>query len=553
MADKQNAVSGLSFAARRRLVITLATAVAIVAGLAPVGYAMYLAYKTTVGKSEENLRSIAQDIAANTSKLLADIDQGLIALADIGYRCNADDVRAMNTMAYDIPGISDIGLIRADRKLVCASWGAVKPPVAADLPRLQSGFHLIGPLEIKLLDRFGLVALRQREDGSAIVALIHPSVLIGHLGADLGEHGFAVLVRREGTHMYAWEGNVPEMEMIASESEGGDGSTQLRALFKDGVERTLFAVELEGFPGTFSVVAAADEWLLHDWVRMAVLLGIVGVLTSSMLLFLIATVLQRRLSLQGELERSLQKNEFEINYQPVIALKTGRCVGAEALICWRQPGGKRVRPDLFIPLAEDTGLIEPMTEWLMKNIRDEIGKLLQSDRSLHIAINLSPAHFESDRILRSSSGIFGNSEIQPEQIIYEITERGLIDDTDSKARDIMQRLQGRRSRIALDDFGTGYSSLSYVESFPLDYLKIDKRFVDSIGTDALDTGLLDTVIDMAGRLDLRTIAEGVETRQQLDYLAGRQVDYAQGWYFSRALPAADYIKFVHTHNDAVTS
>ena len=398
------------------------------------------------------------------------------------------------------------------------------------------------------MNRNGLIALLQREDGSELVALIHPSVLIGRLGADLGEHGFAVLVRREDVHMYAWEGNVPEMEMIESESDGGEGSTQLRALFKDGIERTLFAIELDEYPGTFSVVAAADEWILRDWVRMAVLLGAIGAGTSLLIVFLIVGMLRRRLSLQGELERSLQKDEFEINYLPVIELKTGRCVGAEALICWCQPGGKKVRPDLFIPLAEDTGLIEPMTEWLMKNIRDEIGELLQQDRSLHIAINLSPGHFESDRILQASSRIFGISSILPEQIIYEITERGLIDDEDSRAKTIMEQLQSRHSEIALDDFGTGYSSLSYVESFPLDYLKIDKRFVDTVGVDALNSGLLDTIIDMAHHLDLRTIAEGVETRQQADYLLSRDVDYAQGWHFSRALPAAEYIEFVRTNN-----
>ena len=548
MAVNLLSATGMSFALRRRLIVLLATAVALVAGLAPVGYAIYLAYKTTVVNAEDNLRSIAQDIATDTSQLLNNINQGLIALSDLTYQCSASDVSAMNTMSYDIPGISEIGLISPDRELVCTGWGPIKPPLKPELPPPQAGFRLLGPLEIRLMKRYGLIAMRQREDGSEIVALIHPSVLIGHMGADLGEHGFAVLVRREDTHLYAWEGNVPEMEMVASEAEAGDGSTQLRALFRDGVERTLFAVEVDGFPGIYSVVAAADEWILHDWQRMAVLLGGIGAGTSALLVFLIVGILQRRLSLQGELERSLHKDEFEINYQPVIELGSGRCVGAEALICWCQPGGKRVRPDLFIPLAEDTGLIEPMTVWLMQKLRSEIGQLLQDDRSLHIAINLSPGHFESDRILQSSSSIFGNSGILPEQIIYEITERGLIDDADGKAKDIMRRLQSRKSGIALDDFGTGYSSLSYVETFPLDYLKIDKRFVDTVGVDALNTGMLVTIIDMARRLGLRTIAEGVETAQQADYLLSRGVDYAQGWYFSRAMPAVEFIDFAQTTN-----
>jgi sensor c-di-GMP phosphodiesterase-like protein len=515
---------------RRKFSILLATLVAAFAGLAPVGYAIYLAYNTTIENAGENLRAIAQGIAVDTSALLTDIDQGLIALSSLGSRCTPDDVMAMNTMAYDIPGISDIGVIRPDRKLVCTSWGPVDPPITPELPPPAGGFRLLGPLEIRLLNRYGLIAIRQLEDNSEIGALIHPSVLIGHLGADLGEQGFAVLVRREDTHLYAWE--------------GGDGSTQLRASFKDGIERTLVAVELDGYPGIYSVAAAADAWILHDWIRMALMLGVIGAITSVALVFLVIGILLRRLSLQGEMHRSLQKNEFEINYQPVIDLKTGRCMGAEALISWVQPGGKRVRPDLFIPLAEDTGLIEPMTEWLMKQIRVEMETLLANNRSFHIAINLSPCHFESEKLLNTSSRVFGTSAIMPDQIIYEITERSLIREDNEVARLVMTKLRERNSGLALDDFGTGYSSLSYISSFPLDYLKIDKRFVDAIGIDSPMAGLVDSIIDMAKNLELRTIAEGVETREQAEYLREKGVDYAQGWYYSRALTASGLINFL---------
>jgi len=531
---------------RRKLTILLATLIAALAGLVPVGYAIYLAYNTTIEKAEDTLRAIAQGIATDTSSLLTDIDQGLIALSSLGNRCTPEDVTAMNTMAYDIPGISDIGLIRSDRKLFCSSWGAVRPAVTPELPPPAGGFRLLGPLEIRMMDRYGLVAIRQREDGSEIGALIHPTVLIGHLGADLGEQGFAVLIRRQDGHLYASEGNVPGMEMVESESEVDDGSTQLRALFKDGVERTLFAVELDGYPGIYSVAAAADAWILRDWVRMAFMLGAIGAGTSALLVFLVIVILLRRLSLQGELERSLQKNEFEINYQPVIDLASGRCTGAEAFISWVQPGGKRVRPDLFIPLAEDTGLIEPMTEWLMKQIRLEMEGILAADRSLHIAINLSPCHFESEKILSTSTRAFGSSAIKPEQIIYEITERGLIKEDNGVARSVMTKLRERNSAMALDDFGTGYSSLSYISSFPLDYLKIDKQFVDAIGTESPMAGLVESIIDMAKRLDLRTIAEGVERLEQVEYLRDKGVDYAQGWYYAKALTAAELEEFLRS-------
>jgi len=189
-----------------------------------------------------------------------------------------------------------------------------------------------------------------------------------------------------------------------------------------------------------------------------------------------------------------------------------------------------------------------MTEWLMRQIRKELGEVLEADRSLHIAINLSPVHFESDRILRTTRQIFNKSGIQPGQIIYEITERGLIREDNVVAREVMSKLRERQSHIALDDFGTGYSSLSYISSFPLDYLKIDKAFVEAIGTDSLTAGLVDSIIDMAERLELRIIAEGIETQEQAEYLRKRGVEHGQGWYYTKALPVAGFIGFIQRFN-----
>jgi len=139
--------------------------------------------------------------------------------------------------------------------------------------------------------------------------------------------------------------------------------------------------------------------------------------------------------------------------------------------------------------------------------------------------------------------------ILPSQLIYEITERGLIQHDDEVARGVMTKLRKRESHIALDDFGTGYSSLGYISSFPLDYLKIDRSFVSTIGTDSLMSGLVDSIIDMAKRLRLKVIAEGIETPEQARYLEERGVEFAQGWYYSKAMPARGFIEFVHTFNN----
>lgn len=240
----------------------------------------------------------------------------------------------------------------------------------------------------------------------------------------------------------------------------------------------------------------------------------------------------------------MRRREFEVHYLPVVDLETNSCVGAEALLRWRHPQEGMVNPDLFVLLAEETGLIVPITEWLMDRVARDIGPALLSDRSLHIAINLSPIHFQSRRILDAADQFFGEGGVPADQIIYEITERGLISQTDTGARDVMASLRSRKSAVALDDFGAGHSNLSYIGSFPLDYLKIDSQFVSAIGTGSIASQLVDSIIDIGKRLDLQLIAEGVETTEQAEYLLAHGVQHAQGYLFSRPLPIDKFLRFI---------
>jgi sensor c-di-GMP phosphodiesterase-like protein len=250
----------------------------------------------------------------------------------------------------------------------------------------------------------------------------------------------------------------------------------------------------------------------------------------------------RRPSLGDDLCEALDQQEFIVHYQPVIDLQENRCTGAEALIRWRHPQRGIVAPDVFIALAEETATIVPMTRWLMRRVGEELGEFLRTNVDLHIAINLAPAHFLDLEIVADTKAAAAEFDVQPSQLGFEVSERSLINET--FCREVIEGLCDFGSQVTIEDFGTGYANLSYIGMFRIHFLKIDKAFVKTIGSSAATSGLAQIIIDMGRALGLKIIAEGVETWEQIHYLREQGVHLAQGWYFSRPLPAPEFIAFV---------
>ena len=242
------------------------------------------------------------------------------------------------------------------------------------------------------------------------------------------------------------------------------------------------------------------------------------------------------------LQRALGANEFVPYYQPVVRGDNLQWAGCEVLMRWKHPKEGLVRPDLFIPLAEHSGLIVPMTRALMRQVATQLAP--HADRlggNFHVGINITARHCQDLELVQDCREFL--AAFQPGQVLLtlELTERELIEPTDV-TRQLFQALHELGVMIAIDDFGTGHSSLGYLRNFNVDYLKIDQSFVAMIGADALSRHILDSIIELSGKLDLGIVAEGVETQEQCDYLAAQGVDFLQGYLFGRPVPFDAFIK-----------
>jgi diguanylate cyclase (GGDEF)-like protein/PAS domain S-box-containing protein len=246
-----------------------------------------------------------------------------------------------------------------------------------------------------------------------------------------------------------------------------------------------------------------------------------------------------RRALEGSLHHAIEREELSLNYQPKIDLVTGEITGMEALIRWRHPQRGLVPPGQFIAVAEECGLIVPIGRWVLREACRQARAWQRAGLPpTSIAINISAVELRDRGFASAVRAALADSGLEPRYLELELTETVLMEDSRSIA-DMLRELKEIGVLLALDDFGTGYSSLSYLKRFPIDTLKIDQSFVRDLTTDADDAGIVAAVIGMGNSLHMRVVAEGIETREQLEFLQEYNCPQGQGFYFSRPLPAAE--------------
>jgi EAL domain-containing protein (putative c-di-GMP-specific phosphodiesterase class I) len=246
-----------------------------------------------------------------------------------------------------------------------------------------------------------------------------------------------------------------------------------------------------------------------------------------------------RLDLERDLRQALENGEFLLHYQPQVNLASGAIVGVEALVRWQQPERGIVSPGEFIPVAEETGLIVQLGEWVLR----EACRQAQAWRDaglpdLSMSVNLSARQFRAPDLVQTILGVLAETGLEARFLEMEITESMLMHDPEG-AITVLDELQKHDIRFAMDDFGTGYSSLNYLKRFPIHKLKIDQSFVFNITSDPDDAAITNAVIELSHGLNLKVIAEGVETEGQRSFLHANGCDEMQGYLFSRPVPAEE--------------
>lgn len=253
------------------------------------------------------------------------------------------------------------------------------------------------------------------------------------------------------------------------------------------------------------------------------------------------TATLERLMLESSLRRAVRNQEFELHYQPLVSLSSGLIIGVEALIRWRHPELGMIMPDRFIQLAEDTGLINPLGDWVLCEACRQAQAWIDAGLPpLIMAVNVAPVQFRQAGFVEAVAGALASSGLEPALLELEVTERTVMHDADIHIG-TLTALHRMGVELSIDDFGTGYSSLAYLKRFPVSKLKIDRSFVRDLETDADDQAIASTIVSMGRNLRLTVLAEGVETQEQLLLLKGMECDMAQGYLFSRPVPGEKII------------
>lgn len=255
----------------------------------------------------------------------------------------------------------------------------------------------------------------------------------------------------------------------------------------------------------------------------------------------------QHIKLEYGLRQALLQNQFQVYYQPKLCLKTGRVLGAEALLRWLHPDEGFISPQEFIPVAEESGLIMDIGAWVLRQACDDaVSWKRQGLLFEHVAVNISGVQVEHAQFVHSVSSILASSGLPPEYLELEVTESFLMKDAEASAA-LLADLRGLGIGIAIDDFGTGYSSLAYLTRFPVHKLKIDRSFIGNIFSDEQNAEISRAIINLGHSLNMKVVAEGIELEQQLAFLEGEGCDEGQGYLIARPLPQDDFVEFLKRH------
>lgn len=507
----------------------------VVAGLLPLLLCLFFTFieaRQTVARQQEMTAAALLSQAEHISDLAWDVTDSLKTL---GNRPCKDVLSQLQKLGALTPYFRSVGLT-LDNTVYCSSaFGSSRGRVAGMIrhPLPSSGqswwtLSLAGTFGVQ--DRPAVIFMRQASDRTGSYAVVDGQYLIDLMrvtGLNLGYH-------------------------ITMQFGGGYPIANAASLShqQENWKTRTFTSGSSDYPIAISISAPRTE-TLQSWRQILLTFMPMAVILSVLFVAVTNSWLRRRSSYRDELRRGMAFGEFSVHYQPICHLESGRLAGVEALMRWQRSDGSWVRPDIFIAAAEAEGMIVPLTRHLLQLIARDCASW-KVPAGFHIGINVAADHLQHDDFVKDIRGFSQSiAHLQP-IITLELTERSLISEGDRVAHKLAE-LRSEGTLVAIDDFGTGHCSLTYLQTFPLDYLKIDKSFVGAIESAYGETPILDTIIQLAHKLALQVVAEGIETPLQMKYLKSHGVTFIQGYYYARPLSSAALMAWIEQNPQPGTS
>ncbi len=454
------------------------------------------------------------------------LEQATTMLVDLAAmrvdQCGPEALASMRRAVFATNPLKELSILDASGRTLCTHLGAFAEERTLSR-ELNLSSRRLSLAMVRFRDRpeRALQLRLERAGGGSIAALVPGDALLPEASQEETNGSRRLRLALDGGDVIAAR---PGGEEGGSFDEDGSLAARRHS------ERFPISVDAERGRGTI-----AEEY------RDVLLIGRLGsiLVTGFAFVFVWLSIRRDHNDPVAELRRAIAGGEIVPFYQPLVDIKSGHIHGAEVLARWRRPDGTLIPPVRFIPLAEESGLIYDMTRALMRRARDEMGALYGDRPRVKIGFNLFAGHFNDGRIVADVKEIFGDSPIAFDQIVLEVTERSPLADL-AEARQVIAALQALGCQVGIDDVGTGHGGLSYLLKLGVDLIKIDKMFVDALGTERYSQTIIETLAELARNMKIEVVAEGVETFEQVEYLRAKDIRIAQGYVFAPPLPGSSY-------------
>jgi sensor c-di-GMP phosphodiesterase-like protein len=506
---------------RKSTALFFTGAAALVAGVLPMLFAVQLATRAALDAEQERALAFAQDVLVRAEATADQMAHGVDALKKATHDepCSESSLALMRRLDLRSTNLQAIGYMSGNRML-CSSLGGEAADIDLGPPDVlrPNGVKLRNEVVFPFAPASRFIVVEYEH----YAAVIHKDTAFAVTSGV--EHASLALVGAPGGQVLAARGHVEPAWTVAPPA-----GTRLTTVEGGHVVAKTVSPRYHLMAVSAVPVAQLDARVRHLVWELAPFGFGIGLLMATVVYY----IARSRMAMPTVIKGGLRRDEFFMEYQPVVDLRSGRWVGAEALIRWQRPHGEVVRPDDFIAVAESNGLISQITERVVKLVRADVAALFARHAGFHVAINLAPQDLHDARTVELLRGLLDETRADPGSVMVEATERGFTDP--GAAAPVIKALRARGIKVAIDDFGTGYSSLASLQSLEVDYLKIDKAFVDTLGTSAATGTVAQHIIEMAKALNLEMVAEGVSTEAQAASLRERGVQYAQGYLFAKPM------------------